>query len=388
MEGGAGGATVTSTRDIADRVREAAARGDRLRITAGSSWLDAGRPVRSATPLALRDLSGIVEYVPGDVTLTALAGTPLAEIERATTAERQFFPLDPYGTLAATIGAAVATASCGPLAHAFGGPRDLVLGVEAVTGEGTVIRAGGRVVKNVAGFDLTRLLTGAWGTLGVITEVSVRLRALPETEESIAIAVRDDSTADCAALLTRIRETPVAPWCLELLSPALAARLGVASRTVLIARLAGNAESVQGQLAALRSLAPVAHIAEGVWSALRECESAGAAVVRLSARPSRIGELWNAARGATASVSGAFAHASPGRGTVRMILPAANAERTAIVLDALAGVGAMCVAERVPESCWTHPLLSSAVGDPLSRRAREAFDPRHILNPGILGDEE
>ena len=374
--------------EIADRVRGAAARGERLRITGGAGWLDAGRPVREATPLALSALTGIVEYVPGDLTLTALAATPLAEIERATAAERQFLALDPYGAPGATIGATIATASAGPLAHAFGTPRDIVLGVEAVTGEGTVIRAGGRVVKNVAGFDITRLLTGAWGTLGVITEVSVRLRALPETEESVAIAVRDDGTADCAALLTRVREAAVAPWCLELLSPALAARLGVASRTALIARLAGNEESVRAQFAALRALAPVARIADGVWRSLRECEPARAAVVRLSARPSRTAELWSAARGATASVSGAFVHASPGRGVVRLVLPDANAEKMTIVLDALAGLGARCIAERVPDSCWSHPMLASAVGDPLSRRAREAFDPRQILNPGILGDEE
>ena len=376
-----------ATRAIADRVRGAAARGERLRITAAGSWLDAGRPVTSASPLALAALTGIVEYVPGDLTLTALAATPLAEIERATGAERQFLALDPHGAPGATIGAAVATASAGPLAHAFGTPRDIVLGVEAVTGEGTVIRAGGRVVKNVAGFDITRLLTGAWGTLGVITEVSVRLRALPEMEESVAIAVRDDAAADCAALLTRVREAALAPWSLELLSPALAARLGVASRTALIARFAGNEENVRGQLAALRALGPVARIPDGVWRSLRECDPAGAAVIRLSARPSRTAELWSAARGATASVSGAFAHASPGRGVVRMILPGASAERTSIVLDALSGAGARCIAERVPEACWSHPLLATAVGDPLSGRAREAFDPRHILNPGILGDE-
>ena len=380
-------ATAAATREVADRVRAAAARGERLRLTGGGSWLDAGRPVPGATALPLGALRGITEYVPGDVTLTALAATPLAEIERAAAAERQFLALDPYGAPAATIGAAVATASAGPLAHAFGTPRDLVLGLEAVTGEGTVIRAGGRVVKNVAGFDLTRLLTGAWGTLGVITEVSVRLRALPEMEESVAIAVRDDGTADCAALLTRIREAPAAPWSLELLSPALAATLGVASRTVLIARLAGNEEHVRAQLAALRALAPVARVADGVWRALRACEPAGAAVIRLAARPSRTGELWSAARAATAAVSGAFAHASPGRGTVRMILPGANAEKTTIVLDALSGLGARCIAERVPDACWSHPLLSTAVGDALSRRAREAFDPHWILNPGILGDE-
>src|SRR5439155_9619738 len=102
---------------------------------------------------------GIVEYVPGDLTLTARAGTTLAEIRDATAAEQQWLALDPHGSDDGTIGATVATASAGPLATAFGTPRDLVLGVEFLTGGGALARGGGRVVKNVAGFDLVRLLT-------------------------------------------------------------------------------------------------------------------------------------------------------------------------------------------------------------------------------------
>src|SRR5207247_2074887 len=143
--------------------------------------------------VSTRDLAGITEYVPGDLTLTARAGTTLEDIRLATAAHDQWLALDPYGGDEGTLGATIATASAGPLSTSFGTPRDLMLGLEFVTGEGVVVRGGGRVVKNVAGFDLTRLLTGSWGTLGVITEVTLRLHARPEAEESIAVRLGDDA---------------------------------------------------------------------------------------------------------------------------------------------------------------------------------------------------
>src|SRR5919198_97799 len=157
-------ASVTSTAEVQERVRDAAERGAPLRIAGRGTWLDAGRPVRTDHLLSLESLSGVVEYTPGDLTLTARAGTPL----------------------------------------------DCVLGLETVTGAGAVVRTGGRVVKNVAGFDLTRLFTGSWGTLAVLTEVTVRLRAIPEVDESYLLQVEDAAPA-LDALLTRLREASLAP---------------------------------------------------------------------------------------------------------------------------------------------------------------------------------
>jgi glycolate oxidase FAD binding subunit len=383
MDPGAGGAHVIAT-EISDRVRVAAARGERLRITGAGSWQDAGRPVSGTKALDLGALTGIIEYVPGDLTLTARAGTPLAEIARITRAERQFLALDPFGT--GTLGATVATASSGPLAHAFGTPRDAVLGLEAVTGDGALVRGGGRVVKNVAGFDLTRLFTGAWGTLGVITEVSVRLRALPEADETVALAVRDDAESALRALLARVQSAKAAPWALELLSPALAARLGIAAHGALVARLAGNSESVRAQRTVFAALGSVMELPDDVWERLRGCEPAGAAVVRISARRSRVSELWRLARDASADWSGAFAHSTVGRGVVRCILPEPDAARTRAFLAALRPGGGTIIAERLPAACW-RDAVPAAANDPLSRRARDGFDPKRILNPGILGEE-
>ena len=173
-----------STDTIAAAIRESGVTRTPLRISGRSNWLDAGRPVRAGKDLSLRDDTGVVSYVPGDLTLTVRAGTTLSEIERATLEHDQWLPLDPYGSSDGTIGATIATASAGPLASAFGLPRDLLLGLEFVNGRGEIVRAGGKVVKNVAGFDLSRLITGSWGSLGVITEVTLRLYARPRADRT------------------------------------------------------------------------------------------------------------------------------------------------------------------------------------------------------------
>ncbi|HEY7896593.1 MAG TPA: FAD-binding protein, partial [Gemmatimonadaceae bacterium] len=236
---------VRTSDDVAAAVKDAAQHRAPLRIVGRGHWLDAGPPALAATPLALDALSGIVAYTPGDLTLTARAGTTLAEIAAVTAEHGQWLALDPFGTDDGTIGATVATASSGPLAHAFGTPRDAVLGLEVVTGEGTIIRTGGRVVKNVAGFDLTRLFTGSWGTLGVITEVTVRLRARPEGDETWAIAVDDDDAL--GAVCRAARTAPVAALAFEALDAALVSRLGLGGRTTVVVRLAAAAASLRAQ---------------------------------------------------------------------------------------------------------------------------------------------
>ena len=156
------------TLSVAAAIRDAHAARTSLRLVGGGTWLDAGRPVHCDATLHLSSLRGIVQYEPGDFSLTARAGTTLAEIADVAGRAGQWLTLQPPGSLDGTIGATIATASWGPLASAYGTPRDHLLGCEVVTGIGEVVRAGGRVVKNVAGFDLARLMTGAWGTLGAM----------------------------------------------------------------------------------------------------------------------------------------------------------------------------------------------------------------------------
>ena len=350
-----------------------------LRIVGNGTWLDAGYPVHVGEPLSLAGDDSILEYVASDLTLTARAGATLASISRATRAEGQWLALDPYGSANGTLGATIATGSAGTLAHAFGTPRDNVLGVEAVTGTGAIVRAGGRVVKNVAGFDLTRLFTGAWGTLAVITEATVRLRALPERDETITLAL--PSSVEMEGWLTKLRALLFTPLALELLNAPLARALGLGDRAQLLGRLGGNEDAVREQRRALGALGEMQPAPMAAWSALAEIEPPGAAVVRVSAPPSRLHALW--ARLSIASEA-SLVHAAVGRGIVRGIHPASPHPSLAPWLDVISQTEGTHIFERLPASEWSR--VPSRANDPLSRAVRRAFDPQRILNPGILGE--
>ena len=372
-----------SADELREMVLEAAAERVPLRLAGRWSWLDAGWPVLASRTLSLAGLTGIVEYVPGDLTLTARAGTPLAEIERLTSAEGQWLTLDPYGDPAGTLGATVATASAGPLAHLFGTPRDLVLGLEFVDGRGEIARGGGRVVKNVAGFDLTRLLVGSWGTLGAITEVSVRLRALPEVQTTVALPVA--GPAVLRDLLARLREAPLAPFTLELVSARAARALGLGDGAVLLARLGGNDPLVRAGRETLAALGDAMDVDATVWPRLRALEPAGSSVVRLSALPARLAELW--ATASARSEPAGFAHATVGRGVVRCVIGAGDdGEHALAQLLAAIPPDVTCIPERLPAAEWAR--IAAAADDRLSRGVRDAFDPQRLLNRGLLGGEE
>lgn len=351
----------TSTDELREIVLEAVP----MHIVGAGTWLDAGRPVEADRVIELGTMSGLVEYTPGDLTLTARAGTTLADIAAATRANRQWLPLDPYGTDGGTIGATMATASAGPLAHAFGRPRDLVLGLEAVTGTGAVVHGGGRVVKNVAGFDLTRALTGSWGTLGVITKVTVRLYALPTVDETFIMPV-GRAWRDIAPVLDRIAAAPIAPIALHVVNMALARSLdlGVDESAILV-RIAGNGRSAKAQRAAL---GPAVEFPSDVWRGLRAADGQGLPVFRCSDLPTRVGTIWDSLGAGDIMVD-----ASPSRGIVRCV-------GSARVPD---GVGTV-IGERLPAAMW-QAMGPGPASDLLSRDLRAAFDPGRVLNPGIFG---
>jgi glycolate dehydrogenase FAD-binding subunit len=377
---------VNTAAAIANSVRRAAASGTRLRVRGRGGWLDANRPVAADAELPVEACRGIVEYVPGDLTLTARAGTTLGEIARAAREHGQWLALDPFGGDAGSIGATVATASYGPHAAAFGTPRDQLLGMEFVTGTGDVVRAGGRVVKNVAGFDLTRLVTGAWGTLGVITEVTVRLRALPMREESLAMPIEDWTPGldDLGAQLRALTTTPLAA---ELLSAPLARRLALPERPILLLHIGGNTESVRAQRDAIAVLGAATEVDPAIWNILRSAGAPGDAVWRLAHGPAGFARSWRDAAGRLAAFPGASMQGSPLRGVVRCAVPLDALERAtpdALLHALVRPAGGTIVAESLPAHAWS--AIPSAVTDRLSRGVRAAFDPAGILNPGILGD--
>lgn len=250
----------TTGAEVVDLVREAHDATRPLRIVGAGRWSDAGHSVHAHDTLSLASLRGIVAYRPDDLTITVEAGTTLAEIDAATRERQQWCPLFPWGDDDGTLGATLATATTGPFAETLGRPRDLALGIEAVDGTARMIVAGGRVVKNVAGFDLTRAIVGAWGTLAVITRAHLRLRPRPQVDETLAFTPRDGFPA-----------LPVAPLAAFALTPELAARLGVADARWLV-RLGGNATAVAAMRAVLASAGRVHALEESAWSVVRrEC---------------------------------------------------------------------------------------------------------------------
>lgn len=375
-----------TTAELAARVHSAHASGSALRIVGGASWLDAGRP-SDGDALNVGDYSGIVEYVPGDLTLTARAGTTLDELNRATAEHGQWLALDPAAQAGATIGATVATASDGPLAISMGRVRDLVLGLECITGSGEITRAGGRVVKNVAGFDLVRLHTGAWGTLGVITEVTLRLRARPDVDRAFVIA--GDARASLESRLAPLSDLPIAPLSLELLSSALARALGLHDDVCLLVRLAGNAERVDAQSAALPALGDVREVPVSTFEVLASLEPARSVAVRVTHMPTHFANTWrHVLHHVMALGQGTpLMRGSISRGLVRVVIPTeleANAARASEFVRRIAPPGAHAAWERLPAAWWSH--VDSAVNDRLSIGIRRALDPAHILNRGVLGE--
>jgi glycolate oxidase FAD binding subunit len=380
-----------STEAVVSAVREGAKDRAPLRISGRSTWLDAGRPVRAARALSLRDDADVVSYVPGDLTLTVRAGTTLSEIERLTAEHDQWLPLDPYGSNDGTIGATIATASAGPLATGFGLPRDLLLGLEFVNGRGDVVRGGGKVVKNVAGFDLSRLLTGSWGTLGVITEVTLRLYARPTVDRSFVIKLKGNET-QLTQLLLAFRGAPIAPYAMELLNTNSARALGLGESPICLIRLGGNAAAVDAQIIAISRAVKLVEAAPDAWSQLRNLEGDSDEVIRISALPAQF--FAASAAILTDDVRGIFSYVSINRGVLRLFT-APQALRAAsgiedsrmsadlVVRSETPGQGV--VYEKLPDEVWQ--LVSpTVVADPLSQGIKKAFDPHNILNPGILGD--
>jgi glycolate oxidase FAD binding subunit len=373
-----------SAEAVAARVRDARANRTSLRITGARQWLDAGRPCRATNELSLAALRGITEYERGDFTITVRAATPLAEIDAATMREGQWLALQPFGSTDGTIGATIATASWGPLASAYGTPRDQLLGCEVVTGVGEAVRAGGRVVKNVAGFDLSRLMTGAWGTLGAITEVTVRLRARPEVDRTLAIAAEGAGDAFCSAAWQWLRASPYAPLAAEMISAALASRLGLEGRTLLLVRLGGNEAFVRAAQESVATLGATKDVDVDVWTRLRMLEPIASTVVRLGARPSELGAVWSAASNVVERAGG-WAHATLERGVVRCVVPPSGGEneqeRIRGIMDQMHAPGSRVV-EQLPAPLWD--VIAAPAGDRLSSAVRRTFDPDGVLNPGIL----
>ena len=402
----------------ADQVREtvawAAAEERPLEIRGGGSKRGLGRPAGDLDVLDVSGLDGVTCYEPTELVLAAAAGTPLAAVEAELAGNRQrlaFEPVD-YGPVTggpagrSTIGGVLACNVSGPRRVQAGAARDHCLGVTAVSGRGEAFKSGGRVVKNVTGYDLSKLMAGSHGTLAVLTEVTFKV--LPVPEETRTILIRGlDETAGVAAL-GRAAASGLEPTALAHLPPPAASRSAVdrvsgAGGGVTAIRIEGPAPSVAARCASSRKLFGPAgdtdELGERDSDALWR-EIGGARLLPADDGPADDGVLWRLSvpPATAAGVVPEIARALPPAGAVEAMfdwaggliwLAIEGVEDAAhgVVRGAIAGGGGHATLIRAPEETRRrvpvfHPRDPGLAA--LDARVKKGFDPRGILNPGRL----
>jgi glycolate oxidase FAD binding subunit len=224
------GVEPASAAELADIVRRARADGQVLYPVGGQTALDLGLPpTKPGLAVGLRNLCQVIDYPARDMTITVQAGMRVADLQQLLTKENQRLPVDVPRADRATLGGVLATNPSGPRRYGFGTLRDYVIGISVVNDLGQEVKAGGRVVKNVAGYDLCKLYVGSLGTLGIITQVTFKLRPRPETMALVILACAESGLE---ALLDQAHATRTRPVVVELFNPAavqtLNRRVGVA----------------------------------------------------------------------------------------------------------------------------------------------------------------
>ncbi len=374
--------------ELAELVGAARADGRRLAPAGAGTWLDGGGWGRPADAVvSMRRMDTTVHYEPADLTLTVGAGMEWSALSTALDAEGQWLPLDPPGVTSATVGGVVAAGMSGSLRTLYGAVRDNVLGIEGVTGEGRVLRFGGRVVKNVAGYDLVRLLTGSRGSLVAMTAVSLRLYPRPATDRTLLFSGGVPEVLRGGAAVARL--------------PVMAAAVDVdlGDPAELIVRLVGSEVEVSAAAAAVRA-APVTgsllesdpveggesralHLRRTAW------EDGVPWVVRCSALPEHLETTVQVARRIADAWHGdVTAHVQQGVVRVKAggTLPADAAQDTGkLVLEARARMEAMegrlVVASAPSEASLARSGAVSPVVKQVQSRLKRLFDPDGVLAP-------
>jgi glycolate oxidase FAD binding subunit len=215
------------------------------------SWGGLVQPVDLV--ISTQRLNQIIDHAVGDMTLTAGAGLKLADLHAVLAEHNQFLAVDPSYPAQATLGGIVATADTGSLRQRYGGIRDMLIGISFVRYDGQLAKAGGRVVKNVAGYDLMKLMTGAYGTLGIISQLTFRLYPLPEASKTVLVSGNADVVRTLAA---ELQQSPLTPVAADILSPTLAKQLGHQETYLLAARFQSILPGVEEQVDKLMAMVP------------------------------------------------------------------------------------------------------------------------------------
>jgi glycolate oxidase FAD binding subunit len=393
-----------SEAELRDAIAWAVAEETPLEVVAHGSKRGLGRPVQARHTLDVSALAGIRSYEPEELVLTCAAATPMAEIQAALDARKQMLAFEPADLApllgarpgAGTIGGVLSAGLAGPRRVKSGGARDHLLGFHAVSGRGEVFKAGSKVVKNVTGYDLPKIFCGAFGTLGVMTEVTVKVLPAPPKSRTVLLFALDETAA--AKAMADALNSPFEVSGAALLPAVIAARSGVdfvrdAGTSVTALRIEGTPASVAARCAGLRALLAGRGRDEELhsmrsaklWAELRDVASLlpdpAAAIWKLSMPPAAMPTVAAALQGER--------FYDWGGGLIWLAVPAqgiadADAGR---VRGALAACGGHATLMRAGE-----PLRAGvSVFQPqdaglaaLTRRVKESFDPRRILNPGRM----
>jgi len=375
--------TPESAQDAASLLQACAADGIGVRI-AGAGTKPWGSPgIECGVELRTAALDAVLEHNVGDFTAVVQPGVALRALEAQFAASGQMLALDPpFGDGdGATIGGTIATGDSGPLRHRYGAPRDLALGVTVALADGSLARAGGKVIKNVAGYDLAKLYSGSFGTLGLITEIALRLHPLAPAQATAIGTTGDPGILQRAALA-------LASSSLE--AQSLDVRWEAQSGSVL-ARFAGiaaveQAHAAEQVLAQLGVDAAATEDDDELWARQRAAQRSveGGAVVRVSGRPARLADACVAAQIAGASLVG---RAALGLWWIGLPATAPGELVTAIARLRKVLAPSACVVLDAPSYVRAHLDPWDHVEDPavlLMRRVKERFDPTRTCNPGIF----
>jgi glycolate oxidase FAD binding subunit len=316
-------------------------------------------PSRAGVTLSTARLNRVIEHAWGDLTVTVEAGCTVGELQRTLALHGQRLAVDVLWPERATVGGILSTNDSGVLRLRYGGLRDLVIGMTLALADGTLAKSGGKVVKNVAGYDLSKLATGAFGTLGVITRAVFRLHPLPQNARTLTIAVRDAGEAQKA--MDAIQNS-------QLAHAALQARFARGELPLVDVLLEGTQAGIAAQELRIRELAgAVVESSAGVWSAREQLWEQPGTIGKFSVLPAEIGNIAGQLGDAVVQATG-IGWARLERGAAPQLR--AVIERTGGSLVIMRDAGDL--------DAW------GTAGDtlPLMRALKQQFDPRGVLNPG------
>ncbi|WP_342110013.1 glycolate oxidase subunit GlcE [Methylobacterium sp. SI9] len=381
--------------EAAEIVRAAAERGERLRLEGGGTAAGLGRPAQDTATLSARKLTGITLYEPAEMVVAARAGTPLAEVEALLATKGQMLPFEPmdfrglYGTTGApTFGAVAAINNAGPRRINAGAARDSLIGVRFVNGRGEAIKSGGRVMKNVTGLDLVKLMAGAHGTLGLLTEVTFKVLPASERVATLVFSGLDDARA-----VTALSEALGSPF--ELTGAAhLPAGIGAPEARTLM-RCEGFSESIDYRTGELRRLlkrygqpeivdgAAGAVLWRGVRDATPLAEPRNTALWRISTAPGH-GPALAAAVAVERDARWFF---DWGGGLIWLATGAEGDAGADAIRRAVRARGGHATLVRAPDAVRAAVPVFEPLAEPLMRLSagiKAAHDPAGVLNPGRM----